>query len=105
MNLFNDVQRARQRAGRAAARAPPGLHRWRDLGADRAAQDEAAAVLARVGLAGKEHAPAQGLSYGERRALEIAVALARAPRLLFLDEPTAGLGAEAPTRSPTSSPS
>ena len=55
-------------------------------------------MLARVGLAGKEHAGARGLSYGERRALEIAVALAAAPRLLFLDEPTAGLGAEATAR-------
>jgi len=55
-------------------------------------------VLARVGLAGKEHAGARALSYGERRALEIAVALAAGPRLLFLDEPTAGLGAEATAR-------
>ena len=75
-----------------------GFNVVRDLGANRAAQDEAAAVLARVGLAGKEHAPARGLSYGDRRALEIAVALAAAPRLLFLDEPTAGLGAEATER-------
>src|SRR6187431_431223 len=67
---------------------------WRDLRADASAGQHAAAVLARVGLAGKEHVGARGLSYGERRALEIAVALAAAPRLLFLDEPTAGLGAE-----------
>ncbi len=39
-----------------------------------------------------------GLSYGERRALEIGVALAAKPRLLFLDEPTAGLGAEGTAR-------
>ena len=36
----------------------------------------------------------KSLSYGDRRALEIGVALASNPRLLFLDEPTAGLGAE-----------
>ena len=52
----------------------------------------AAAVLARVGLAGKEHVRAKDLSYGDRRALEIGVALAARPKLLFLDEPTAGLG-------------
>jgi branched-chain amino acid transport system ATP-binding protein len=34
------------------------------------------------------------LSYGQRRALEIAVALAAEPRVLFLDEPTQGMGAE-----------
>jgi branched-chain amino acid transport system ATP-binding protein len=75
-----------------------GFNWWRDLGADDAAQDQAAAVLARVGLAGKERTLAKGLSYGERRALEIAVALAAEPRLLFLDEPTAGLGAEGTDR-------
>jgi branched-chain amino acid transport system ATP-binding protein len=55
-------------------------------------------VLARVGLAGKEHVRARDLSYGDRRALEIGVALAAKPRLLFLDEPTAGLGTEATAR-------
>jgi len=71
-----------------------GFDLWRDLGADSEAQDKAAAVLARVGLRGKELVPARRLSYGERRALEIGVALAAEPRILFLDEPTAGLGAE-----------
>jgi branched-chain amino acid transport system ATP-binding protein len=55
-------------------------------------------VLGRVGLAGKEHVRAKDLSYGDRRALEIGVALAARPRLLFLDEPTAGLGTEATAR-------
>jgi branched-chain amino acid transport system ATP-binding protein len=55
-------------------------------------------VLERVGLAGKGHVRAKDLSYGDRRALEIGVALAARPRLLFLDEPTAGLGTEATAR-------
>ena len=55
-------------------------------------------VLERVGLAGKEHIRAKDLSYGDRRALEIGVALAARPRLLFLDEPTAGLGTAATAR-------
>jgi branched-chain amino acid transport system ATP-binding protein len=75
-----------------------GFDMWRDLGADRDASDEAAAVLARVGLSGREHVVAKSLPYGERRALEIGVALAAAPRLLFLDEPTAGLGADGTSR-------
>jgi branched-chain amino acid transport system ATP-binding protein len=58
----------------------------------------AADVLAQVGLAGKEHIKAKDLSYGDRRALEIGVALAARPKLLFLDEPTAGLGAESTAR-------
>jgi branched-chain amino acid transport system ATP-binding protein len=69
-----------------------------DLLADSAATDQAARVLAKVGLAGKERPPARSLSYGERRALEIAVALACEPRILFLDEPTSGLGTEGTAR-------
>jgi len=49
------------------------------------------AVLEQVGLAGREAAPAGGLSHGERRQLELALVLARRPRVLLLDEPTAGM--------------
>lgn len=70
----------------------------RDLGRNTAAYDEAEQILASIGLAGKAHTPSRRLSYGERRALEIGVALAARPRLLFLDEPTAGLGVEGTAR-------
>ena len=98
MNLFNEYSALDNVLVALPSVRRQGFNVVRDLGANRAAQDEAAAVLARVRLTGKEHAPARGLSYGDRRALEIAVALAAAPRLLFLDEPTAGLGAEATER-------
>ena len=75
-----------------------GFHVHRALDADSAAHDEAAQILARVGLSGRERVAARRLSYGERRALEIGVALATAPRLLFIDEPTAGLGTAATQR-------
>ena len=55
-------------------------------------------TLDRVGLAAKAQVKAKDLSYGDRRALEIALALAARPKLLFLDEPTAGLGTEATAR-------
>ena len=55
-------------------------------------------VIALPRVRAKEHTPARRLSYGERRALEIGIALAARPRLLFLDEPTAGLGVEGTAR-------
>ena len=59
-----------------------------------AALDRAREQLADVGLLDRASARARSRPYGERRALELAVALACAPRLLFLDEPTAGLGSD-----------
>jgi branched-chain amino acid transport system ATP-binding protein len=53
--------------------------------------DKAEAVLAAVGLAGKADELAANLSHGEQRNLEIGIALATEPRLLCLDEPTAGM--------------
>jgi len=57
--------------------------------------DAAREVLDQVGLAGRDWEPSVSLSYGDRRALEIGVALAARPRIVFLDEPTSGLGADA----------
>ncbi len=51
----------------------------------------AEAVLEQVGLADRWSVPARALSHGERRQLELALALARRPRVLLLDEPTAGM--------------
>jgi branched-chain amino acid transport system ATP-binding protein len=54
----------------------------------------ALAALAEVGLADRANTRAEYLSHGEKRALEIAIALAIEPKLLLLDEPMAGTGHE-----------
>ena len=52
---------------------------------------ETAALLEKVGLAGRTNVPARELAYGHQRLLELAMGLALKPRLLILDEPTQGL--------------
>jgi branched-chain amino acid transport system ATP-binding protein len=66
--------------------------------ADPALVDDVHDILNRVGLRDRAQADAKSLPYGARRALEIGVALACKPKLLFLDEPTAGLGSDGRAR-------
>jgi branched-chain amino acid transport system ATP-binding protein len=74
------------------------LNPIRDVFTDSTLIKKAMAVLDQVGLVERAWEKAKNLPYGERRALEIAVALAPSPRIVFLDEPTSGLGTDA-TRS------
>jgi branched-chain amino acid transport system ATP-binding protein len=55
--------------------------------------EKAEGVLEAIGLAGKAYELAANLSHGEQRNLEVGIALATEPRLLCLDEPTAGMSA------------
>jgi branched-chain amino acid transport system ATP-binding protein len=68
---------------------------WRIIGrASRAYREEAEMLLDQVGLADRMNRLAGELSYGDQRALELAVALSSQPKILLLDEPTAGMGVE-----------
>ncbi len=60
----------------------------------RDALERAQAVMDMVGLAGQADTLARNLSHGDQKLLDIALALALEPKILLLDEPTAGMGSE-----------
>ncbi|HEY8580500.1 MAG TPA: ABC transporter ATP-binding protein [Beijerinckiaceae bacterium] len=64
---------------------------WLFRGAARVDREEAMERLAEVGVAPLAHRPAGSLSYGDQKRLELAMVMALKPRLLLLDEPTAGV--------------
>jgi branched-chain amino acid transport system ATP-binding protein len=66
--------------------------------AEPALNEPAMACLGLVGLSSRAHRPAGILSHGEKRLLELAIALATEPKLLLLDEPLAGTGHEESAR-------
>jgi len=66
----------------------------KDVLRDRSLTEPAMAALERAGVAARAHVPAAELSHGERRQLEIAIALALGPKAFLLDEPMAGMGPE-----------
>ena len=65
---------------------------WRNARREAELREPAEAALAQVGLAQRAATLVADLSHGERRQLEIAMALAAQPRMLLLDEPMAGMG-------------
>ncbi|MCZ2496226.1 ATP-binding cassette domain-containing protein [Xylophilus sp. Kf1] len=62
---------------------------WRRAGAHR--RDEAMALLAQVGMAAQAERPCSVLAYGDVKRVELAMAMAHSPKLLLMDEPTAGM--------------
>src|ERR687887_1386000 len=62
---------------------------WRPAAARH--REAALALLADVGMQAQAHRPARELAYGDVKRVELAIALANQPRLLLMDEPTAGM--------------
>lgn len=71
-----------------------GMQFWRSVKRLATFRDRTMELLEQVGLADRSAQPAGSLAYGQKRALELALALALDPKLLLLDEPTAGMGVE-----------
>ena len=71
-----------------------GVQFWRSIKRMAVFRDRSMDLLDQVGLADRAGAPAGSLAYGQKRALELAIAMALDPKLLLLDEPTAGMGIE-----------
>jgi branched-chain amino acid transport system ATP-binding protein len=77
-----------------ASSTPLGWRFWRSDRLLARFRDRALELLDQVGLADHAEVPAGTLAYGRKRALELALALALDPKVLLLDEPTAGMGME-----------
>ena len=93
-NVFPHLSVLRERAGgRAGLRAVASTSGRAPTGCTDV-RDRAAAIVRSVGLGGKLEMLAAHLSHGEKRHLELGIALASDPALLLLDEPTAGMSPE-----------
>jgi branched-chain amino acid transport system ATP-binding protein len=93
-SIFRDFTVLDNVALAGQARTAHSFRFWRRARGDIALREPARRILEQIGLADRSNVVAANLSHGEKRALEIGLALAAAPRLLLLDEPMAGMGTE-----------
>ena len=85
LSVFENVRLAVQHHRQTAANLFKPVARFRQV------NEETTALITRLGLAAEGGQPAARLSYGQQRALEVALALATEPDVLLLDEPSAGM--------------
>lgn len=92
-NLLGDMTVRENIAMAVQARMGHNFRIWDAMQRRRSVWQQTDALLDGTALAARAHVPVAGLSHGEKKQLELLVALARKPTLLLLDEPMAGLGA------------
>lgn len=91
-SIFEDMSTEENIALAVQAHSGHSFHFWRAASKDPQLQIPTQAALQKAGLLERRHTLAANLSHGEKRQLEVGMALAGNPSLLLLDEPMAGMG-------------
>ena len=91
-HIFENLTVAENMALSICARQGHNFRFWQDASKSRVVRERLPEALATVDLDRSGHVPAGALSHGEKRQLEVGMALTGEPELLILDEPMAGLG-------------
>jgi branched-chain amino acid transport system ATP-binding protein len=93
-NIFNELTVLENVAVALVSRHDRGLKLWKVAKRDREIAEQGMELLSRLGLDPLASSRAGTISYGDKRLLELAIVLATEPRLVLLDEPTAGMTPE-----------
>jgi branched-chain amino acid transport system ATP-binding protein len=93
-NIFQRYTVRENLALAVQARSGSSFRFWQPVRDEKHLYDKAADAAEQVGLENRLDTPAGQLAHGEQRQLEVGLALASQPKLLLLDEPTAGMGAD-----------
>jgi len=91
LNIFNEISPAENIRLAVQSRKKRSLNFFRPTTGFADINRETDAVLDEIGLTDVKNLPTKTLSYGDKRVLEIGIAMASKPRLLLMDEPTSGL--------------
>ena len=91
LNIFNEISPSENIRLAVQSRKKRGLNFFRSAAGFDDINQETRAVLDEIGLTAVKDLPTKTLSYGDKRVLEIGIAMASRPKLLLMDEPTSGL--------------